>query len=152
MPETTRRAVVPKRFIDEYDPFRSFFQSPLRLSRLLQVPVGDEAPASGWAPAMDVVETADGYEISVELPGTRKEDVTIECHENQLTIKGQKQSEREETEGHRHFQERTFGSFSRSLRLPNDASDRVQARFKDGVLTVLIPKVEERKPRVVAIE
>jgi HSP20 family protein len=100
---------------------------------------------------MDIVEGSDHYTITVELPGASKDDVTVECHENLLTIKGEKRSEREEDEGHHHYTERTYGRFSRSVRLPSDAAEDVEATFKDGVLNVEIPKIEARKPRTVVI-
>jgi len=136
----------------EVDPFlRDFFDNPVRWPSLFRG--GDpERSLARWAPAMDLSETKDGYAITVELAGTKPEDIQIECHEHQLTIKGEKRSEREEKDEHRHYTERTFGSFSRSIRLPPDASDEVKAKFNEGVLTVDVPKVEEKKPRSVAIE
>jgi HSP20 family protein len=102
---------------------------------------------------VDIVESNEGYVITVEIPGTKKEDVTVECHENVLTIKGEKKSEREEKDEHRHYVERSYGSFSRAFTLPSDASgDQVKASFRNGVLSVEIPKAEERKPKVVDIK
>jgi HSP20 family protein len=152
MSDANQNVPVRRSLFGEVDPFRDFFDSPWQLSRLFRDrrPFGAEGDA--FVPAMDLHETADGYAVTVELPGTKKDDVSVECHEHLLTIKGEKQSEREEKDEHRHYTERTFGRFSRSVRLPSDASDQVRALFKDGVLTVEIPKAEERKPRVVNIE
>lgn len=105
-----------------------------------------------WAPAMELSETDEGYAVTVELPGTKAEDIQVECHEHRLTVKGEKRSERDEANEHRHYTERTFGSFSRMVSLPPDAADDVNAKFSDGVLTIEIPKVEEKKPRAVAIK
>ena len=140
--------------VAEFDPFRDWFRSPFstRLSRLLREPLAEGEGVALWSPAVDLSESKDGYAITVELPGTKKEDVHVECHENLLTIHGEKRNEREEKDEHRHYIERSYGSFSRSFRLPNDASeDQVKAIFKDGILTVEIPKVEERKPKTVSI-
>jgi HSP20 family protein len=156
MAEKRRESTAPLSLFGEFDPFREFFRTPAGLPPLFRerpaAPGGEEGSLLNWAPPMDIVENAEGYEISLELPGTKKEDVTVECHENLLTVKGEKRSEREETQGHQHYAERTFGSFSRTIRLPADASDQVKASVKDGVLTIRISKAEERKPRVVSIE
>ena len=126
-------------------------RSPLRLSRLMRDAMGgDESRV--WSPAVDVSESDKSYAVTVELAGAKKDDVSIECHENMLTIKGEKKSEREEKDEHRHYVERSYGSFSRAFRLPADAAeDQVTASFRDGVLTVEIPKVEQRKPKSVSI-
>jgi HSP20 family protein len=140
--------------VEEFDPFRDWFRSPFpgRLTRLLREPLSKGESPALWSPAVDLVESKEGYAISVELPGAKKEDVSVECHDNLLSIHGEKKSEREEKDEHRHYVERSYGSFSRSFRLPSDASaDRVKATFKDGVLTIEIPKAEERKPKTVAI-
>jgi len=152
MSDERRDLAARRSLFGEIDPFRDFFESPGRLSRLF----GEGWPAANrldeFAPAMDLHETASGYAVTLELPGTKKEDVTVECHEHLLTVKGEKRSEREEEDEHRHYTERSFGRFSRSVRLPSDAADDVKAHFDNGVLTIDIPKEEERKPRVVHID
>jgi HSP20 family protein len=145
---TTRRGPVV-----DIDPlFRDLFDHQQRWSSLLGRPGSEAAGLARWAPAMDLCETSDGYAVTVELPGTKSEDITVECYEHVLTVKGEKRSERDEQDEHRHYSERSFGRFSRSVRVPSDASDDVKAKFNDGVLTIEIPKVEEKKPRTVAIE
>lgn len=137
----------------EIDPLRDFFDQPLRLARFFERPFGAAPATAGWLPALDIHETKDGYAVTVELPGTNKDDISIECQDNLLTIRGHKKSERERHEGeHSHYTERSFGSFSRTVRLPADSSGEAKASFRDGVLTIDIPKSEERKPRVVAIQ
>jgi HSP20 family protein len=107
----------------------------------------------GVVPAIDVTENDQQYTVSAELPGAKKEDVTVEVHDGMLTIRGEKRSEREEKDEHHRHVERSFGSFSRSFTLPADANgDHVEARFEDGVLTVQIRKAEEAKPKTVNIE
>ena len=78
--------------------------------------------------------------------------MTVECHDNVLTIKGEKRSEREEEAEHRHYVERSFGSFTRGFRMPPSASNDVKANFRDGVLTIEIAKQEEKRPNVVSID
>ena len=150
---TEKKGELPARrsLFGDPDAFDEFWGGPL-FSRLMQRPREGMESVRSWVPSMDIHEAEGGYAVSVELPGADKNDISIECHDNLLTIKGEKRSEREEQDEHRHFTERRYGSFSRSVRLPADASNDVRAAFKDGVLTVEIPKSEERKPRVVAIE
>ena len=142
--------------VSPWDPFRElelfrgwspYRDLPIRTKGFL-----DEAPGR-WVPAMDVTENDEQYALTVELPGTKKADTTVEVHENLLTIRGEKRNEREEEKEQRRYVERTYGSFSRSFTLPaNAAGDRVSASFKDGVLTVEIPKREEAKPSVIAVK
>ena len=104
-------------------------------------------------PALDVNETDDHYAITVELAGARKEDVTVECEEGVLTIRGEKKSEREEKKEQQRFVERRYGAFSRSFSLPRDADgEHIEATFENGVLTLTIPKSEAAKPRTVSIK
>jgi len=136
----------------EVDLFRDW-NRPFGMSRLMREAFGGRDTGSSWLPPVDISESDDQYSISVEIPGAKKEDVTVECHDNVLTIKGEKNSEREEKEEHRHYVERSYGSFSRAFTLPSDAAgDRVKATFRDGVLSVEVPKAEARKPKVVDIK
>lgn len=146
MSETNENLPV-RRSVWDVDPFRDLFRSPLRARELLS-----ETRERSWAPAMDISESKDAYAVTLELAGADKDDVTVECHDNVLTVKGEKRDERVEKGEHRHYVERTYGSFTRSFRLPADASDDIKASFRDGVLTVEIAKHEERKPKVVSID
>lgn len=132
----------------DLDPFREFFRSPVRTRRGPWAEAGQRS----WVPAMDIAESDGGYAVTVELPGASKDDVSVECHDHVLTVKGEKRDEREERDEHRHYVERSYGSFTRSFRLPADASDDIKAGFRDGVLTIEVAKREEKKPRVVSID
>jgi HSP20 family protein len=104
-------------------------------------------------PAVDVRENDQRYAVTVELPGVRKEDVQVELENGMLTIRGEKTSEREEKQEQCRYSERSYGSFSRSFSLPSDAdADRLEASFKDGVLSLTIPRIEQVKPRAIAIK
>lgn len=106
----------------------------------------------GYLPAMDVTENDARYLITVELPGGKKDDVQVELHEGVLTIRGEKRCERDETKDQRCYIERSYGSFSRSFRLPDDAdAARMDASFKDGILSVTVPKTEKSKPKAIAV-
>jgi len=149
-----KKSIVPGRVdpFAELDLFRDW-DRPLHLSRLLRDAFRGIGESGRWLPPVDIGEGDAGYTITVELPGAKKDDVSVECHENVLTIKGEKRSEREEKDEHRHYVERSYGSFSRSFTLPSDAlCDQVKATFRDGVLSVEVPKAEETKPKVVDIK
>ena len=153
MPNKTQGVPARRVGLSTFDPFfRDLLDDQAQWPSLFRAGAPARGAAARWAPAMDLTETEQGYAVTVELPGTHAEDVHVECHEHQLTVKGEKRSEREEEDEHRHHTERTFGSFSRSVRLPPDASDDVTAKFANGVLTIEIPKADEKKPRAVRIE
>jgi HSP20 family protein len=115
----------------------------------------NEEPVRGalLSPAVDLTENERGYVVSVELPGVKREDVSVELHEDVLTIRGEKKSEREEKKDRSHWIERAYGSFSRSFTLPPTAvADQLKASFTDGVLRIEIPKQEPTKARQIAIK
>ena len=121
--------------------------------RLMDELFSERFGAARWAPSVDVAENDDAYVITAELPGAKREDVSVEIHGDVVCIRGEKKCEREEKNERRHVVERSFGSFERSFTLPpNAAGDRIGATFKDGVLTVTIPKSEEQKPKQVDIK
>lgn len=104
---------------------------------------------AGWgvtAPAVDIADLEKEIQVRVELPGMEEKDIDVEISENMLTIRGEKKEEREEgeKEGRYYLSERRYGSFERSLRLPESANcDKVDARFSKGVLTITFPKTKE---------
>jgi HSP20 family protein len=98
------------------------------------------------------VETGDHFVLRADLPGLSEEDVKIEVEDNVLTVSGERRTEHESKQEGYHRVERAFGSFSRSLTLPNGVdAEAVEASFDKGVLEVRIPKPEERKPRRISI-
>jgi HSP20 family protein len=101
---------------------------------------------------MDLVEAEDHFVLKADLPGLAEGDVNIEVQDGTLTISGERKAEHEEREKGWYRIERSFGSFHRSLTLPDGVDpDRIDASFADGVLEVHIPKPEERKPRRISI-
>ena len=149
MTEQRTQPATPAR----WSPFREL-ALPSRFSRLIDELFAEGGAADrGLSLAIDVAEDEKHYVITTELPGVKKNDVSIELEAGVLTIHGEKKSEREEKKEKRHWVERSYGSFTRSLGLPSDAvTDRVEASFADGVLTVTIPKSEATKPRAIAIK
>jgi len=106
-----------------------------------------------WIPRVDIRENADGLTLQVDLPGLGKDDVNITLENNVLTIAGERKfvADEKANEGY-HRLERAYGAFSRSFTLaPTVRTDKVEATFQDGVLTIQLPKQEESKPRRIAI-
>jgi len=106
-----------------------------------------------WVPSLDLSETKDNFLVKAEIPGIEPKDVDISLHDDILTIKGQKKQEKEEKEENYHFVERSYGSFTRSIRLPHEVqSDKIKASYKDGILKIILPKSEEAKKKEVKIK
>jgi HSP20 family protein len=105
-----------------------------------------------WMPPIDLVEAEDHFVLKADLPGLAEGDVNIEVQDGTLTISGEREAEHEQREKGWYRIERSFGSFNRSLTLPDGVDpDRIDASFANGVLEVRIPKPEERKPRRISI-
>ena len=106
-----------------------------------------------WIPRVDIRESAEGLTLLMDLPGLGKEDVAITLENNVLTVSGERKFEADEKANETyHRLERAYGAFTRSFTLgPTVRTDKVEATFKDGVLTVLLPKQEESKPRRISI-
>jgi len=106
-------------------------------------------------PAVDVVDEEKAYRVTVELPGLSDKDIEVTKDGDLLTIKGEKKEEHEEKEKGYFLSERSYGSFQRSLRLPDGIDDaKIEAKFENGVLTVVLPKTPEAvsKPKKIAIK
>lgn len=106
-----------------------------------------------WAPAVDVHETNDAYILHADLPGMRKEDISITVKDNAITVQGErKREEKTEEKGYTRY-ERSHGAFARSFTIRDGfAADKVEAAYADGVLTVTLPKLEASKPRQVDVK
>jgi HSP20 family protein len=107
-----------------------------------------------WAPSVDIEEDDDKYTIKADLPGVDKKDIEVKFESGVLSIRGEKQTEIESGKGtRRHRTERFHGSFARSFALPDAVKvDDVDATYKDGVLSMTIPKEEKAKPKAVNIK
>ena len=105
-----------------------------------------------WRPSADISETDDSFEVRVELPGVTKDDFQISVKDDILTIKGEKRQEKTDDSKDYRRVERRYGSFERRFSLPPKVeADSITAEFKDGVLTLSIPKPEEVKPKEIPI-
>jgi HSP20 family protein len=123
------------------------------VDRLFDAFFGSEGESRRWVPPMDMWEAGDDYVLKADLPGVAEDDVSIEVEDGTLTISGQRSAE-ERGEGQGWYRyERSAGTFTRSLSLPEGVDpDGIVAEFDRGVLEVRIPKPEQRKPRRVEIK
>ena len=122
------------------------------IDRVFDAFFGQTDQARRWVPPMDLVEAEDHFVLKADLPGLRESDVNIEVQDGTLTISGERKAEHEQREKGWYRIERAFGSFNRSLTLPDGVDpDGIAASFSDGVLELRIPKPEERKPRRIEI-
>jgi HSP20 family protein len=117
-------------------------------------PVWPEMPALGeWEPKLDVTENKDAITVKAELPGVEQKDISISIQEGVLTIKGEKQAEKEEKDKRHHRIERSYGAFYRSVALPAAVdSSKAAATFKDGVVTITLPKAAEAKGTMIPVK
>ncbi len=107
---------------------------------------------AAWAPALDLYQDRDHVFVKVELPGLKKEDIEITVHDGALSVSGERKEEQENKEGDSFRSERVFGRFHRSVALPAAVdAGKVTASYKDGILTVTLPKAEEAKPKQIEI-
>lgn len=123
------------------------------MDEMLQAPFGQAGALSRGFPSMDVKETDDDVVVSAELPGLAPEDVELYVEAGRLVLRGEKRRESEEKDEDFDRLERSYGSFYRAVDLPAPVDQaKAKASFKNGVLTVRLPKDEAAKPRKVAIE
>ena len=125
-------------------------------SRLLETfftdPQGEEVSNRNWIPPVDIQETPEGYKLLAELPGLTKDDINITLENNVLRLSGERKFEKDVKKESYHRVERTYGTFSRAFALPQQVqAEGVQAGFENGVLTVMVPKAEQAKPRKIEI-
>ena len=106
-----------------------------------------------WFPTLDVSETKNDLVVKVELPGMDQKNIDVSLSDGHLTIKGEKKKEKEEKEENYHLIERSYGSFTRSIRLPREVqTEKINASFKNGVLRITLPKSEEAKTKEIKIK
>src|SRR5271165_5165319 len=137
-----------------FEPFRS---NPLQdqLSRLFNEAFersGEDSNLTPWAPAVDIYETEQELVVKADLPDVRPEDLDIRVENNILTIRGERKFEKKVNESNYLRVERAYGSFTRSFSLANTVnSEAIKADYKNGVLSLSIPKREEAKPKQIKI-
>jgi len=144
--------------IVKWDPFKELEDVSNRLNRIFgRFPARAESgqemlTLADWSPSADITETDAAYLIKAEIPGVQKEDVKVTVQDGMLTMQGERKMEKEEKGKKFHRIERSYGSFVRSFRIPDDADENsVKAEFKDGMLSVTLSKSEKAKPKSINV-
>jgi HSP20 family protein len=142
--------------VSRWDPFRGLVSLQDQVNRLFEDRVlqgrTNQADLATWAPAADIYETENDLVAKVDLPGVQETDIDIRVENNILAIRGERKFEKEVNEDCYLRVERAFGTFTRSLSLPNIVEvDNIRASLQNGVLTIRMPKREEAKPKQVKI-
>lgn len=144
--------------IVRWDPFRDVAALQDRINRIFSESFGrsrdldDEVGLYDWRPTVDIYETTEGITLKVELPGINKEDVSVEVKDNVLTLRGERLLDPEVKDENYYRKERIFGKFQRSFSLQEPIKPNlIKASFKDGVLTIEVPRPEEEKPKQVTV-
>jgi len=141
------------------NPFKDIEKARSEMDRLLDTFLfgrpqkGDIWEEIEWLPAIDVAETKNEIVVNVEIPGMDPKEFDISVSEGTLMIKGEKKQEKEEKEENYHLTERRYGTFIRSILLPQEVeSDKIRASYKDGILKITLPKSEEAKKNEIKIK
>jgi len=114
---------------------------------------GEAVPEPAWSLALDVAEQDEAYLIKATIPGVKPEDIDVTFKDGVLSIRGDVKEDQEVENAHYHLRERRWGSFCRSIAIPTQVeSDRIEASYDAGVLTLRLPKAEEVKPRKIDIK
>jgi len=144
--------------IVKWDPFRNVAALQDRINRIFDesfsrtADVDDDISMSAWKPSVDIYETDEAIILKAELPGIKKEDVSVEVKDDVLTLRGERVEDKEIKEGSYFRKERCFGRFSRAFNLQHRVQpDKIKAKFKDGILEIEIPKPEEEKPKQITV-
>ena len=142
--------------IASLEPFRGLSSLHDQVNRLFNETIfqgrGEESALTTWAPAVDIYETLNELVVKADLPDMQEKDIDVRVENNLLTIRGERKFEKNVSEDNYLRVERSYGSFSRSFSLPNTVNtESIHADYKNGVLTVNLPRREESKPRQVKI-
>jgi HSP20 family protein len=136
-------------FLTRRDPFARFVDQFFGESLF---PEEEDVSNRAWMPAVNIRETDGAFFVEAELPGLTKKDIDITLENNLLKLSGERRFEKDAKEENYHRVERSYGSFLRTFSLPSQVDpEAVKASFKDGILTIEVPKAEEAKPRKIAI-
>lgn len=136
-----------------WDPFRELTALQTEVNRLFsRVGGGDVVERQSWTPSVDVIESEDAIKLKADLAGMDPADISIEVQDNVLTVSGERRFQEEVKEDKYYRIERRYGSFSRSLALPQAVNeDGIEAKYENGLLEVTVPKAEIAKPRKITV-
>jgi len=137
-----------------WDPFTGLAELHDEVNRLFGASLRQQNGFDvAFSPAIDVAVEKDNVIVNADLPGLTKDDVTVTLQDNYLTIRGEKKHEAEQKEANYFLSERIYGSFTRTIELPMAVNaSKIEARFKDGVLHVTLPKTEDAKPKQIEVK
>ncbi len=137
----------------KWSPYKNLISLPDEVDRFFNgFGLDLNASDSVWSPTVDISETENQYEVNAEVPGLKKEDIKLSVEDNVLTLSGERKVEKETDKKNYHRIERVYGKFERSFRLPKEVdAENIKASYKNGVLTVHIPKTEAVKPKEIAV-
>ena len=142
----------------KWDPLRDLLSIQDRMNRLFEQTLSrsraeEGIAASTWSPAVDIYETPETIVMKADLPGLSREDIEIQIRDNTLTLRGERRFAKDVEQENYLRIERAYGAFQRNFTLPATAQqDKIRAVFRDGVLELMLPKVEGTKPKKIAIE
>ncbi|MBN2569965.1 MAG: Hsp20/alpha crystallin family protein [Deltaproteobacteria bacterium] len=140
----------------KWDPWREIEDMFDRYTRAVGKPGVDQkqiGTEADWAPRVDIHESEKDFVISAEIPGIGKDDIKVDIADGVLSIRGERKQEKEEKGKKFHRIERVYGSFRRSFSLPDNVDEsKIKASFKDGVLSLSIPKTPEKEPKAIDIK
>jgi len=139
-----------------FTPNEQLCQLREEIDRLFEAPMAELSRMgeffNGWAPALDLREDKDNLIASLEIPGLAKEDIDVSVHEGVLSVSGERRQAQESEGATAHRRERYIGRFQRTISLPKAVkAEAIKATYRDGVLTVTMPKTEEAKPKQIAV-
>jgi len=143
-----------------WEPFQDLLAIQERMNRLFDETLQrtrsrdeEDISAGLWAPPVDIYETENEIVLKAELPEIDQKDIDIKVEDNTLTIRGERKFEQETKKENYHRIERAYGKFSRSFTLPNTIDqEKIKASYKDGILKLVMPKREEKKPKQITVE
>jgi len=144
--------------VSNWTPFWQLSTLRDEIDRLFETPLAEVTRGSqqflgGWLPAVDLYEDKDNVIVKAELPGMKKDEINISLHEGVLTLAGERKEEKESKDAEVYRSERFLGRFQRTITLPSPVQmDKVHAAYKDGILTVTLPKTEEVKPKQIEVK
>ncbi|MBT8358337.1 MAG: Hsp20/alpha crystallin family protein [Deltaproteobacteria bacterium] len=144
--------------IVKWDPFRNVAALQDRINRMFDESfsstddIDDELSMCAWKPTVDIYETDEAIILKAELPGIKREDVSVEVKDNILTLSGERVEDKKVKEECYFRKERCCGTFSRTFNLQHRVQpDKIKAKFKDGILTIQVPKPEAEKPKQIKV-
>jgi HSP20 family protein len=136
-----------------WDPFRDLTSLQSEVNRLFsRAGAGEPGERQSWMPSLDVIETKDAIKLKVEVAGMDPDDISLEVEDNVLTISGERRFEEQVEEDKYYRIERRYGSFTRSVALPQNVnSEAIEAGYENGVLEVTVPKAEEARAKRIEV-